>query len=135
MQRQKTSTKKVKIIKTIAFIQQKELKEVITDHIKTSAIFYCFGSNKTVYNWNKTLYQDKEVQEEHIYLYLLVLVQETKENVSSDICDKIKTKTHGFITAITVIAETDGFANIGGRRQLVSYVGLDVIMKESGTLS
>lgn len=40
-----------------------------------------------------------------------------------------------FITAITVIAETDGFTNVGNRRQLVSYVGLDVIMKESGTLS
>jgi len=40
-----------------------------------------------------------------------------------------------FVTAITVIAETDGFANVGNRRQLVSYVGLDVVMKESGTLS
>ena len=40
-----------------------------------------------------------------------------------------------FITAITVIAETDGFANMDNRRQLVSYVGLDVVMKESGTLS
>lgn len=40
-----------------------------------------------------------------------------------------------FVTAITVIAETDGFANINNRRQLVSYVGLDVVMKESGTLS
>lgn len=40
-----------------------------------------------------------------------------------------------FLTAITVIAETDGFANVGNRRQLVSYVGLDVVMKESGTLT
>jgi transposase len=40
-----------------------------------------------------------------------------------------------FVTAITVIAETDGFANVGNRRQLVSYAGLDVIMKESGTLT
>ncbi|WP_243770848.1 transposase [Mucilaginibacter rubeus] len=29
------------------------------------------------------------------------------------------------------MAETDGFANVGNRRQLVSYVGLDVVMKES----
>jgi len=40
-----------------------------------------------------------------------------------------------FVTAITVIAETDGFANVSNRRQLVSYVGLDVVMKQSGTLS
>ncbi|MFD2146999.1 IS110 family transposase [Mucilaginibacter antarcticus] len=40
-----------------------------------------------------------------------------------------------FVTAITVISETNGFANVGNRRQLVSYVGLDVVMKESGTLT
>ncbi|SEB22493.1 IS110 family RNA-guided transposase [Pedobacter hartonius] len=40
-----------------------------------------------------------------------------------------------FITAVAVISETDGFANITNRRQLVSYVGLDVVIKESGTLS
>lgn len=82
----------------IEFSQQKELMEVITDHVKTSAI-YCFGKNKITYNSNKTLCPDKEEQKEHIHLYLLVFVQETKENVTSDICDKIKTKTHGSITA------------------------------------
>ena len=40
-----------------------------------------------------------------------------------------------FITAMTVIAETDGFANVNNRRQLVSYTGLDVVMKQSGTLT
>ena len=40
-----------------------------------------------------------------------------------------------FVTAITVIAETDGFTNINNRLQLVSYVGLDVVMKQSGTLT
>lgn len=50
-------------------------------------------------------------------------------------CHVITIPGINFVTAITVIAETDGFANINGRRQLVSYVGLDVIMKESGTLS
>jgi hypothetical protein len=82
----------------IEFSQQKELMEVITDHVKTSAI-YCFGKNKITYNSNKTLCPDKEEQKEHIHLYLLVFVQETKENATSDICDKIKTKTHGSITA------------------------------------
>ena len=40
-----------------------------------------------------------------------------------------------FVTAATVIAETDGFSNIGNRRQLVSYAGLDVVVRESGTLA
>ena len=40
-----------------------------------------------------------------------------------------------FVTAATVIAETDGFSNISNRRQLVSYAGLDVVIRESGTLT
>ncbi|OXG05332.1 hypothetical protein BC749_1236 [Flavobacterium araucananum] len=82
----------------IEFTQQEGLKEVITAHIKTSAI-YCLGRNKTTYSSNKTLSLDKEEQKEYVHLYLLVLVKETKENATSDICDKIKTKTHGSITA------------------------------------
>jgi transposase len=37
------------------------------------------------------------------------------------------------ITAVTVIAETDGFNLVRNQRQLVSYAGLDVIEKQSGT--
>lgn len=37
------------------------------------------------------------------------------------------------ITAVTIIAETDGFNLIRNSRQLVSYAGLDVIQKQSGT--
>lgn len=39
----------------------------------------------------------------------------------------------GLQTAATVIAETNGFNLIRNSRQLVSYAGLDVIKKESGT--
>jgi transposase len=39
----------------------------------------------------------------------------------------------GFLTAATVLAETDGFALIGNKRQLTSYAGLDVKEKQSGT--
>lgn len=86
----------------IEFSQQKELKEVITDHIKTSAI-YCFGGHKTAYSSSRTIYSDKELQKEHIHLYLLVFVQETKENAGSDISDKIKTKNQGSLTATVLI--------------------------------
>jgi len=37
-----------------------------------------------------------------------------------------------FITAITIIAETQGFVNIRNIKQLVSYAGYDVSIKESG---
>lgn len=39
----------------------------------------------------------------------------------------------GQITAIAVVAETLGFAMINSRKQLASYAGYDVIVKESGT--
>ena len=38
----------------------------------------------------------------------------------------------GFITAIVVIAETHGFALITSIKQLVSYAGLDIKIRESG---
>lgn len=39
----------------------------------------------------------------------------------------------GLSTAVTVIAETNGFNLIRNARQLVSYAGLDVVQKQSGT--
>ena len=86
----------------IEFSQQKELKEVITGHIKTSAI-YCFGRNVTAYSSSRKIYPDKELQKEHCHSYLLVFVHETKENAGSDISDKIKTKTKGSLTATVLI--------------------------------
>lgn len=38
----------------------------------------------------------------------------------------------GFLTAVIIIAETNGFALIKSIKQLVSYAGLDVKIKESG---
>jgi len=39
----------------------------------------------------------------------------------------------GFITAVAIVAETAGFDLIRNKKQLVSYAGLDVIEKQSGT--
>jgi transposase len=39
----------------------------------------------------------------------------------------------GVLTAVTVIAETNGFELVRNKRQLVSYTGLDVKEKQSGT--
>jgi transposase len=55
--------------------------------------------------------------------------QELKERI-----EKVCTiKGIGFLTAVTVIAETNGFNLIRNKKQLVSYAGLDVIVKDSGT--
>ena len=72
---------------------------------------------------------------------LALIEQQMRGMVESDdiLAEKTKHVTTipgiNFVTAVTVVAETDGFANINNRRQVVSYVGLDVIMKESGTLT
>ncbi len=39
----------------------------------------------------------------------------------------------GFITAASIVGETQGFRNIENKRQLVSYAGLDIVVKNSGT--
>ena len=61
------------------------------------------------------------------------LIKETPE-LNEKIKRVITIPGINFVTAATVIAETDGFSNISNRRQLVSYVGLDVVARESGTL-
>lgn len=38
----------------------------------------------------------------------------------------------GFLTAVIIVAETDGFALIKNIKQLISYAGLDVVKKQSG---
>jgi hypothetical protein len=87
---------------TIEFPQQKELEAIITEHIKTAAI-YCFGKRVTTYSSNYTIYPDTGIQKKDTHLYLLVLVEETIENATNDISDKIKTKTNGSITATLLI--------------------------------
>lgn len=39
----------------------------------------------------------------------------------------------GLVTAATVVGETNGFASMKNKRQLVSYTGYDIIRKDSGT--
>lgn len=89
-------------MKAIEISQQKELTQVITEHIKTSAV-YCFGSNDKSYSLNRKVYPDHGKQKENVHLYLLVFVSETIENASNDISDKIKTKSQGALTATILL--------------------------------
>lgn len=55
---------------------------------------------------------------------------------SSEIKEKLdylqSIKGLGFLAAVTILAETDGFHNITSRKQLASFAGLDVVARESG---
>ena len=41
----------------------------------------------------------------------------------------------GLTTAVTIVAETSGFALVENERQLASYAGLDVVQRQSGNLT
>lgn len=62
-------------------------------------------------------------------------LKELVEN-DSDLNDRInkidKIEGVGFMTIVSIIAETNGFALIENTKQLASYAGLDVVYNESG---
>ncbi len=78
---------------------------------------------------NHIKYMDKQISG---------IEKELKKRVKKDeeVSEKIKKVTTipgvGFITAITVAAETQGFANFTSIRQLTSFAGYDIRIIESG---
>lgn len=71
--------------------------------------------------------QIKEIEED--MKSILVNDPPLKERVKN-VCT---IKGVGFITAITIIAETNGFALFNSRSQLVCYSGYNVVQKQSGS--
>jgi len=71
-------------------------------------------------------------QEEAVKQELLLLVKED-ESLYTRVENIVSVKGLGFITVIKILAETNGFLLFRNIRQLVSYAGLDVIEKESGS--
>lgn len=73
---------------------------------------------------------DKQAAE--IIKEITVLVKQDKE-VNNSIETICSIPGVGRLTAVTVLAETNGFELIRNKRQLTSYAGLDVKEKQSGT--
>lgn len=71
--------------------------------------------------------QDKEVKDE---LARLLKEDPAMKKVVIILCSA---PGIGLLTAATILGETNGFELIRNKRQLVSYAGLDVIEKQSGT--
>lgn len=77
----------------------------------------------------------------------LKLIQKQVKEIEQEIKDQVEKNSElnkriqnvctingvGLITSVTVIAETNGFDLIRNKKQIVSYAGLDVIEKQSGT--
>ncbi len=71
-------------------------------------------------------------QEVEIKAEIAVLVKGEKE-VAKSVAIICSIPGVGLLTAVTVLAETNGFELIRSKRQLTSYAGLDVQEKRSGT--
>jgi transposase len=72
----------------------------------------------------------KQVEQIKREINTLIEQQSWLKNKIKNVCT---IKGVGVLTAVTVIAETNGFNLIRNKKQLVSYAGLDVITKDSGT--
>jgi hypothetical protein len=70
---------------------------------------------------------NKTIMAEHAYEH------ESDSDLNCRITNITTAKGIGFITAVKVIAEAGGFALIRNHKQLASYAGFDVVLKESGT--
>ena len=68
-------------------------------------------------------------------LQSIIELAKHSEEISEKLTYIESIKGIGFLTAITILAETDGFSNIFNRSQLASFAGLDVVARESGSSS
>ena len=71
-------------------------------------------------------------QEVEIKIEIAALVEGEKE-VAKSVALMSTIPGVGLLTAVTVLAETNGFELIRSKRQLTSYAGLDIQEKQSGT--
>lgn len=92
---------------------------------------FCYNPKKEILERIEKRLAIIDEQIEEIEQQLKVLIKQNQE-----IYEKVqkieKIKGLGILTIIVVIAETDGFSQIQNIRQLVSYVGLDIRLNESG---
>lgn len=88
-------------------------------------------TNKKSINRLKKLIKDFDNQETKIEKDIEAMVDKDPE-LKSKLLKVTTIPGIGFLTAITIIAETDGFALIKSIKQIVSYAGLDVKLRESG---
>ena len=106
-----------------------KLRVMIKNQLE-SMMHSAYPNKKSVNRLNR-LIKEFNYQVEKIEKDIYELVEKDTELKSKVL--KVKTIPGvGFLTAIIIIAETDGFALIKSIKQIVSYAGLDVKIRESG---
>lgn len=107
----------------------KKLRTALKNHLE--ALVHSHQAEKSVV-------KHYEAMVEYLNKRLEMNLKNMKEKVASDeelnkkVENIITAPSLGFISVVTVIAETNGFALIQNRKQLTSYAGLDVKDNQSG---
>lgn len=97
-------------------------------HAEQSEAFPSVGSLKRMKKLIKVLNEQIEDIEDEIQIII-----KADQELNRRIDNLCTAPGVGLITAVTIVGETAGFDLIRNKKQLVSYAGLDVIEKQSGT--
>jgi len=120
----------------------KELKELTRERARLvkirsqfkntlHALNYSYKAGLKTVNRTESIIKlfDKKVKQIESEIALKV---KSNQNVTNNVNKLISIPGVGEITAVTIIAETNGFSMITNARQLTSYAGLDIRIRESG---
>ena len=106
-----------------------KIRTELTNHLE--ALKHTENADKSIVGYYEKLVNkiDKQLSENEKKI-------KSKVDADADLKEKIERistiKGIGYLSVVTVIAETNGFALIRNRKQLASYAGLDVVAKQSG---
>lgn len=123
--------------------QMRELKKLVRERIRLNrektVVSNQLHAESASYHPNSTSFNRYKERIDFITKQIKVIEKELGEVVNKD--DELRqridhvctAKGVGFITAIGIIAEFNGFILFKNRNQIVSYAGYDVVLHESGT--
>lgn len=107
-------------------------KDITRQRNRLQALFAAKDTPVKTIERSKSIIAFLEEQVEEVDQQLKEMVK--KDKVFKQEVDRVCTiKGVGFVTAVTVLAETDCFQNFNSMGQVVSYAGYDVVYKQSGS--
>lgn len=106
-----------------------KVRTILVNHLE--ALSHSVGAEKTIIrDYEKLIANiDKQLEDNEKNIKAKIAQDEELNAKIDRICT---IKGIGFITVVTIVAETDGFNMITNRKQLASFAGLDVCAKQSG---
>jgi len=119
-------------VKKLSRLRTRLVKEKTRNSNQLHAEKYSFEPEPMVLSMLEQSIKEKKNKIKEIEVTLEKLVKEKDENLSRKIEKICRLKGLGFITVLTVIAETNGFQLFKNIKQLISYAGYDVVQNESG---